>query len=121
MHMALDLPVFGDEGLKIGLGDPHGGAKVVRDQFFLLDPAANTAGRDAKHGGDLVDRVEFRWFGFHWCSIALQSPTTPPPVRCLRVLAHGHADPIAKRIIAPTRAAATSADRSECSRDREAA
>src|SRR5262249_2511575 len=34
-------------------------AEAVRDQFLLLDPAANTAGRDAKGIGDLIDRVEF--------------------------------------------------------------
>src|SRR5262245_41971819 len=78
MPMALNVPVFGDEGLQIGLGNPHGGAEVVRDQFFLLDPAANTAGRDTKHVGDLVDREEFRRFGFHYCSIALESATASP-------------------------------------------
>ena len=99
--MALGVPVFGDEGLKVGLGDPHGGAEVVRDQFFLFDPAADTAGRDAKRAGDLVYGVEFRRFGFHCCSIALQSAATLP--------AHGHGEPFAKRIIAPPRTVATSA------------
>ena len=64
--MALGVPVFDDENLKIALGDAHGGAEEVRDQFFLLDPAANTAGRDAKPAGNLVDRVKFRRFGFHY-------------------------------------------------------
>src|SRR5262245_51850585 len=101
MHMALNVPVFGDEGLQIGLSDAHGGAEVMRDEFFLLDPAANTAGRDAKRAGDIVDRVEFCRFVFHCCSIALQSATTLP--------AHGHGEPFAKRIIAPPRTVATSA------------
>ena len=99
--MALGVPVFGDEGLKIDLGDPHGGAEMVRDQFFLLDPAANTAGRDAKRAGDLVHGVEFRRFSFHCCPISLQSATTSP--------AHGYGEPSAKRIIALPRTVATSA------------
>jgi len=85
MHMALGMPVLGDEGVKVGLGDPHGAAEVVRDQFLLLDPAANTAGRDAKGIGDLIDRVEF--CSFHLLLHCIAKPTTA--VRRLR-LANGH-------------------------------
>jgi hypothetical protein len=42
--MALDAAIAGDEVIKIALGDPHGGAEVMRDKFFLLDPPADRAG-----------------------------------------------------------------------------
>jgi len=72
--MALGVPVLGDEGVEVGLGDPYGAAEAVRDKFFLFDPAANTAGRDAHGVSDLIDRVEF--CSFHLLLHCIAKATT---------------------------------------------
>ena len=63
------VPVGGQKGLEIGLGNPNQSVDPVGYEKALLDPAANGSCRGVHTLGDLRDRVEFRRrfcsVGFH--------------------------------------------------------
>jgi hypothetical protein len=66
MIMRLTIALARDEGPEVAIGNAHCGAKAVRDEITALEPATDSAGRDAEGVGDLIRRVEFRKrFGFH--------------------------------------------------------
>jgi hypothetical protein len=102
----LAVPVLSDKGREVAVGYAQGGTEAVRDQFFLLDPAANTAGTYTEIVANLSHGEEFRRFGFHLflhCKAACR--------HCLSVLG-----PNREEGFVPPRAMVTSADRSECIR-----
>ena len=48
----------GYKSCQIAIGNPHRGAKVMRDQVLISDPSADSSWRDLKPIGHLGDREE---------------------------------------------------------------
>jgi hypothetical protein len=65
----LVVPVGGQKGLEIRLGNPNQSIDPMRYEKAIVDPSANRAFAALNGLGDLFLRVEFRrcfWFvGFH--------------------------------------------------------
>jgi len=57
---ALGVPMIGEKGRQIRLGNPDEPVDAVCDEKPVGDPAPHAARRGADAVGDLLDRVEFR-------------------------------------------------------------